>query len=511
MTGSGEIMKVNFSFSNFKECSIKYVPWFFLWADLVAIAILCALVLAYLPTQNGDNVEHIHSSFMIALGQVPYRDFFQHHNPLLWYLFAPLTKLFAYDPTISEVVSLISFLVFLKSLVYVYKLNVEFLSNKFWGLAAAAAIATPGYKLYAVDFRPDNYMVFCLIAGIYYLFSYLKEQKRYQISVAFLWFFVGLMFAQKALFPLAVLGVCILYFWKINVIKTNDLLWAMLLPGLGLCSFIGYLWHYDMIELYYLSNYTFNLNLVEGFERGKVVAFPALMFMWVMLGFAGALMGIFSKNKYWLVIIVLFVTEFLQRKFYFSPYSYYYWLLIYFAVLCGVPLLYRLDAKNRIVRFVFVAVVYYFLSKAMVYYHDLVLRSANKPYLPDYISRRITPCDYVFNGDGMMYNIFGKDPAYYWQLIGQLDVIGEKTKIRPRPNINNLIAQLKPKFIFGRSYFNKFSSESGHPQVIHYVDLGLVNRYYQPTPFSVVYMLKPEYDKRKCLRDEATGVWQYQE
>ena len=31
---------------------------------------------------------------------------------------------------------------------------------------------------------------------------------------------------------------------------------------------------------------------------------------------------------------------------YFSPYSYYYWLLSYFAVLCGVPVLSKIAVKN---------------------------------------------------------------------------------------------------------------------------------------------------------------------
>ena len=139
-------------------------------------------------TQNGDNIEHIHSSFLIAQGQVPYRDFFQHHNPLMWYLFAPLVNLFAYNATVTEVVCLISLLVFLKSLVYVYRISAEFLSDKLWGLAAAAVIAAPGYKLYAVDFRPDNYMIFCLTAGIYYYFRYLKGQKPFHLIAAFAWF-----------------------------------------------------------------------------------------------------------------------------------------------------------------------------------------------------------------------------------------------------------------------------------------------------------------------------------
>ena len=130
-----------------------------LWADLIAVAVLYAMMTAHVPTQNGDNIEHIHSSFLIAQGQVPYRDFFQHHNPLMWYLFAPLVNLFAYNATVTEVVCLISLLVFLKSLVYVYRISAEFLSDKLWGLAAAAVIAETGYRIFGGVFSAENFFI----------------------------------------------------------------------------------------------------------------------------------------------------------------------------------------------------------------------------------------------------------------------------------------------------------------------------------------------------------------
>ena len=109
-----------------------------------------------------------------------------------------------------------------------------------------------------------------------------------------------------------------------------------------------------------------------------------------------------------------------------------------------------------------------------------------------------------------MYNLFGKDPAYYWQLIGQLDVIGEQTGIAPKPNINELILRLKPKFVFGKSYFNKFADESGKMEIVHYVDKDIIQAFYNPTKFASIYQLKPEFDKRKCVRDPLTGRWKFQ-
>lgn len=492
-----------------KAWGLEKFPYAMVVLDLILVSVFYSLVIAHFPTQNGDNIEHIHSSFLIANGSVPYRDFFQHHNPLLWYIFAPLVKFFQYNTTIAEIVCFISFLVFLKSLVYVYRICEEFLTDKFWALMATAMVAIPMYKLCAIDFRPDNYMVFCLIAGIYYFFSYLRDKKQGQLSVSFVFWFVSFLFAQKAVFPLLCMSGAVLYFLYKKEIPTRMFLKALFWPFLGGIGFLYYLYHYEMIELYYKANYTFNLNLVEGFDMHRVNSMPWVFLTWVCIGMIGGVFSLFSINKYWKVVSFLFITEFFQRKFYFSPYIYYYWFLIYLAVLTGVPLLNKIDNKNRLVRLVFVSVLYFALYKSALFYWELKPKENDNMYLPDFITRQINPCDYVFNGDGYMYNLFGKDPHYYWQLIGQLDVIGEKTGVYPRPDMNELILKFKPKFVYGRSYFHKFSSENGRNEIVHYIDSELINKYYDFTGYGNVYVLKSEYDNRTCQKDSVDGDWYY--
>ena len=311
-----ERLKRKINLTALRELFFKYVPMFGIVFYLVAVAVFYALVTAYFPTQNGDNIEHIHSSFMVAIGQVPYRDFFQHHNPLLWYLFAPLTKLFEYDTTIAEVACLVSLLVFLKSLVYVYRIVYELYNDKFWGLAAAAMVAAPGYKLYAIDLRPDNYMIFCLMGGLYYFIRYLKYHKGKELTIAFVWMTVSFLFAQKALFPLFVLGIMGLWFWYDNKIKTADMGRALVLPFLLLMGFLGYLCYYDMVGLYYDCNYTFNLALEQGFEKTRIATFPIWIKILVWLGWGGIIVALLRKKvPGFNIIALLFVCEFLQRIF----------------------------------------------------------------------------------------------------------------------------------------------------------------------------------------------------
>lgn len=481
------------------------------WVYLFGVSLFYVLVFLNIPTQNGDNIEHIHSSFLVATGEVPYRDFFQHHNPLLWYLMAPVVRLFAYNSTVIEVVCFVSFMVFLKSLVYVFRISEEFLSDRFWGIMTVAMVACPGYKIYAVDFRPDNYMIFCLMGGIYYYFCYLQDKKTKALVGAFAWFFVGFMFAQKALFPLLFLGGTVLYFWYQKEIRTPDLGKALIFPLAGAGVFLAYLWHYDMVELYFVSNYVFNLNLVPGFDFTKVVEFPVYMLVVMWLGWGGAVCALFSKNKYLAIVAFLFVGEFLQRRFYFSPYSYYYWLLLYLAALCAGAFLCKFDGWRGIVGTAGIILLCLSFYQTSSYYYKVYQAGKGRAYLPDYIARKISPCDYVFNGDGMMYNLFGKDPAYYWQLIGQLDVIGKKTGLPSMPDMNMLIKKFRPKFVFGESYFNKFSEESGRKEIVHYIDKNLIDTYYERTNFDPVYQLKPAYNKRVCKKDPVSGEWRFVE
>ena len=496
------MLKIDLSKEGLKKILFRYVFGVGVGIEFILSIGVYILFLLNVPTQNGDNVEHIHSSFLVAMGNVPYKDFFQHHNPLLWYIFAPIVNMFKFDSTVSEIVCFISFLVFLKSLVYVYKIGVEFLGSKLVGVFAVLGVIIPSYKIFAVDFRPDNYMVFCLMGCLYYYFSYLRDKKVLFLSVAFGYAVLAFLFAQKAIFFLFGLGLSGIYFIYKKEVLGKDVLKSMSVVILGGGVFFGWLWAHDMVKLYYVCNYLFNLNLAEGFELNRVVMISFHIKIWLWLSWLMVLVNLFNRgNMYLNVVGFLFVSEFFQRVLYFSPYSYYYWLLLYIASLYGSVFLVKLDGYNRLARMVMLGVLGVILYNSIVFQLVEIKKAIERNlYLPDYITRKITPCDYVFNGDGLMYNIFGKDPHYYWQLIGQLDVIGEKTGIVEKPDINKLIEYYKPRFVYGKSYFNKFANESGRKEIVHYVDMDLINKYYNQSPFANVYELKKEYVKACPLK-----------
>lgn len=119
--------------------------------------------------QTGDDIEHLHSAWLVHEGKIPYIDFFQHHNPLLWYLFSPLAGYFAYDLVLFDVVRIISTVVMFASL-YVAALIVKrFMVGNWYAGVLCIASVFPSYVIFSgQDFRPDNYMVLMFMLGLYW-------------------------------------------------------------------------------------------------------------------------------------------------------------------------------------------------------------------------------------------------------------------------------------------------------------------------------------------------------
>jgi len=85
------------------------------WRVLIVVALLLiglpfALRLELIETRgfNPDEFEHLHFAWSVANGQVPYRDYFDHHTPLLHFLLAPLVGRFDVASSPDDTVALVS-------------------------------------------------------------------------------------------------------------------------------------------------------------------------------------------------------------------------------------------------------------------------------------------------------------------------------------------------------------------------------------------------------------------
>jgi hypothetical protein len=107
-------------------------------------------VIIYSGSGDGDTLEHVHSSWLVFRGKVPYKDFFQHHNPLLWYLGAPFVGLFEYSLRAVDAANMLAVTSTIITMFYIYRIHKKILNSILGGLIAIAFFALPQDSLYKV-------------------------------------------------------------------------------------------------------------------------------------------------------------------------------------------------------------------------------------------------------------------------------------------------------------------------------------------------------------------------
>ena len=217
----------------------------FLWLYIICATVAACFVYGIIAKANGDNVEHLHSSWLIWQGYVPYRDFFQHHNPLTWYLAAPFVALLINQFMIFSIFNIFSILAVCLMVYFQCRIMLVNGGKKISALFLAACVVTSYSVLWALNFRPDTFMYLCLFAGILCLCRYVREKALWLLVMSFLCFFLAFMFTQKVFLNLIVPGSFVLYWLLKGNIGGKDFLQACILPVLLFAVFAAYLWGTD--------------------------------------------------------------------------------------------------------------------------------------------------------------------------------------------------------------------------------------------------------------------------
>lgn len=511
-----------------KGWKLLFSPNGILGFNLAIIIVLVMLLSLFLVYPEGDIIEHIRASFLVSEGKVPYRDFFEHHNPLLWYLFADFIKLFYGSSKVMMFANFSTLLFFLIGVWFLYKIIVEFLGNKTSGLLSVILVLLPGVWLYYIYFKPDNYMLVCLCIGIYYLFCYFRDKKRKDLVISFVCFAVGFLFLQKILLFLPSIGLVILYYIYKKEIKLSDFGvafgWGMSVIGLG----VLWLWQMDLFGVYYKSCFEFNRELVKhAGENGLIepTDFDKLVFLFAFV-FGGCILG--YKDKYFRIWYFIGLFCLATKVFYFSPHWYYFYEVFFFASVILMVSLMELAVKNKLLLWVVVLQMQlYVIFMANCFLFDLV--KGKQSNIQRYILHETNDCDYVF-ASSFNGNLWRKDIGYYWFLLGETDVIGQKVGIRNKDDFNKLIEEKKPKLVFVSDIYDRFLKLRKKEVKVHEFDWEMINKYYDRivaeeklelgkdnVDFALkvgqggVFKLKSKYHKDECNFDESVGEWKYAE
>jgi hypothetical protein len=174
----------------------------------IALAITAAIVrlipLHFLHPLNWDELEFFRATSWIAEGRVPFRDFWEHHSPLAWFVFAPFTML-SNSPGVEAIIVMrwaqipVWMATFWLLQVWMRGAGIERFAR--WS-ATALALCSSLFMTAAVEYRVEALGCALLMAGLV-----LAQRQRY--------FFTGVAFclagfANLRLGPVLVVAVTLL-------------------------------------------------------------------------------------------------------------------------------------------------------------------------------------------------------------------------------------------------------------------------------------------------------------
>ena len=118
-----------------------------------------------------DEIEFFRASDAVRLGQIPYRDFYEHHTPLQWFLFAPVTALLD-GSGVATVLAMrwAQVPLWIGTLVLLRACMLQYTGNRTVAAIAIALLCSSSAFIHsAVEFRVDSVGTFFFVAFLYLL------------------------------------------------------------------------------------------------------------------------------------------------------------------------------------------------------------------------------------------------------------------------------------------------------------------------------------------------------
>jgi hypothetical protein len=169
----------------------------------VFAALTC--VLAVVRFFDPDEIEHVHATWHVLAGRLPFVDFFEHHHPLLWYMLAPVLSA-AGESARAMIVFRLIFLALTFAIARVtYLLALETGAARATArLAVLLLLSTTTFVYTSIEIRPDVPQALAGMLAALFLVRLFRTGRRRHAWLSGLTAAISFLFLQKALFLLAV-------------------------------------------------------------------------------------------------------------------------------------------------------------------------------------------------------------------------------------------------------------------------------------------------------------------
>lgn len=416
--------------------------FFYIISTFFAIALLSRVF-----NSNGyfmDMLEHIHAAFLVSEGFVPYIDFFEHHNPLLWYLFAPVTKLFERQIIIVYIARIIAFGGNLGILYMLYQVAYKYGKNHIYAQTSILLCMLFPFMWYdAQNLRPDIFMYLFILLSINSFLDYLEKRKTLKLCLSYLYFFIAFLFIQKTVLYGIGFIFANLYLLYNKKIILKDILYALIVPVLLFCIFIFLLYNAKQLDNWFYYNFIFNNLLIKYYRNGNYLDFSTLLLALITC--------YYYKHSYKGSIIFFIWLASCFSIFYFAPHFYYcFFYIILTSLILARPITYCLNKKFVISMCILLSVFIISFSKIFITTNTL------KPHIEimEYIIKNTNKNDKLLNAH-IPYGVFNYDTDFYWFGFHNIVIVSDLFTNKSF-NYNEQIKMNKPKYVFmNDSLFDK--------------------------------------------------------
>ena len=369
-----------------------------------------------------DELEYFRATKWVSEGRVPFRDFWEHHTPLQWFVFAPVAAL-AGSPGADAVVAMrwAQLAVWIAILILTMRLGRE--PSRWWALLLL--LATPLFVRSAIEYRIDVLGHLGFLAALFAAFRGRWVMHGFLMSAAVL--------ANMRLAPLVVVTSALLLFWRDGEWRFNRrALWMTAGVAAAAVPFIAWLRLAGAWDAFLLGVGRYNVassdllevdTLLEQLLMPLLARDPAAIALWcaALVGCVLALRGIRTPRVPQLVAVV-FVASLVTVAMLEVQYEYH-WAFSYVLMvpLAGIAL-------ERVVRWAWIALPVAAAGIAMTYpmpveplrYQDYVMTE---------VDRRTAAGEKVFDGTGYAIR---REPAYtYWFLATGIRLLAASGNARP--------------------------------------------------------------------------------
>lgn len=288
-------------------------PKFRIFYGIVLVLIgLSLLIRGYLLANmwlGTDETQHLHATWAVTQGQLPYRDFWENHTPLLYYCLSPLMLLLDEGVEIIFIARGIMFLLTLGILYTTYKIAKTCYGTQVAILSVLLLTYMVIFTVTTIKTRPDIPLTLLELVSLYLFIKAFQSNVEMDAEVAVkedskvltqkFWqspfiisgfcLGIGFLFSPKALFPFTALSLAFFIFRcfhrKIRIVLQHTKSWfffsAAFCSPILLCLvfFTIHGAHTDFIEWIFIHNFTYP----DRFSPIPVMTMSESIGGWVMI------------------------------------------------------------------------------------------------------------------------------------------------------------------------------------------------------------------------------------